>query len=145
MFGKNKKQKSARISTVIGDETEVHGDIIFTGGLHVDGVIKGNVTAQSKTDAVLTISENGVIEGEVKVPNVILNGKVSGDVYSIGHLELAPKAEVTGTVYYNLLEMSMGASVNGNMVHNVEQEQAVVGLEKEVQEMEESENRIKLD
>jgi len=145
MFGKNKKQKSARISTVIGDETEVHGDIIFTGGLHVDGVIKGNVTAQSKTDAVLTISENGVIEGEVKVPNVILNGKVSGDVYSIGHLELAPKAEVTGTVYYNLLEMSMGASVNGNMVHNVEQEQAVVGLEKDVQEMEESENRIKLD
>jgi len=141
MFGRDKKQKSTRISTIIGEETEIHGDIMFSGGLHVDGTVKGNVTAENQAYAMLTISEKGMIEGEVKVPNIVLNGRVSGDVYATERIELAPKASVTGNVYYNLLEMSMGASVNGSLVHNVETDQVVAsdaGSDK-------PEQRIKLD
>jgi len=141
MFGKDKKQKSARISTIIGEDTEIHGDIMFSGGLHIDGTVKGNVTAESQAYAVLTISDKGIIEGEVKVPNIVLNGRVSGDVYASERIELAPKASVTGNVYYNLLEMSMGASVNGNLVHNVETDQ-VVALDADADK---PEQRIKLD
>lgn len=117
MLGKRKKFKSARIDSLVGHQTEMHGDIKFTGGLHVDGVIRGNVFADDGSDSLLTVSEHGTIEGEVKVPNIILNGSVIGDVYARQHIELAQKARVTGNVYYTLIEMAMGAEVNGNLVH----------------------------
>ena len=117
MLRRRKRFKSARIDSLIGHQTEMHGDIKFTGGLHVDGVIRGNVLADDESGSLLTLSEHGTIEGEVKVPNIILNGVVVGDVHASEHIELAPKARVTGNVYYTLIEMAMGAEVNGNLVH----------------------------
>jgi len=117
MLGRRRKFKAARIDSLVGHQTEMHGDIRFTGGLHVDGTIRGNVMADDDSQSLLTLSEHGVIEGEVKVPNIILNGAVIGDVYARNHIELAPNARVTGNVYYTLIEMAMGAEVNGNLVH----------------------------
>ena len=119
MFGRRKKITSAKINTLIGKDTTVQGDIRFSGGLHVEGRVEGNVGIESEEQkkAVLILSENGVIEGEVWVPNMILNGTVEGDVHAAERLELASKAKVKGNVHYNLLEMAVGAEVNGNLVH----------------------------
>jgi len=126
MLGRRRKFKSARIDSLVGHQTEMHGDLKFTGGLHVDGIIRGNVFADDESQSLLTLSENGTIEGEVKVPNIILNGVVIGDVHARNHIELAPNARVTGNVYYTLIEMAMGAEVNGNLVHGgVASEQAL--------------------
>jgi len=122
VFGKS---KAAKIATVIGDGTEVAGNIMFSGGLHVDGRIKGNVQAEPDSTSALTLSEKGVIEGDIHVPNVIINGEVNGDVYGGHRVELAPKAKVTGTVYYNLLEMAMGAAVNGQLIHAEEPQRRI--------------------
>ncbi|OOZ40257.1 cell shape determination protein CcmA [Solemya pervernicosa gill symbiont] len=120
MLGKSKKKKkTAKINSLIGTNTEVNGDVIFNGGLHVDGKVKGNVISHDDA-SVLTLSDQGMIEGEVKVPNVVLNGRVVGNVYAFDHIELASKASVTGNVYYDLLEMAMGAEVNGSLVHQKE-------------------------
>jgi cytoskeletal protein CcmA (bactofilin family) len=117
MFGKRKAFKSARIDTLIGPSTEIKGDLEFSGGLHVDGKIIGNVVAEEGSTAILILSEFGEIEGEVNVPNMVLNGKVKGDVHSTTRVELAPKSQITGSVYYNLIEMAIGAEVNGGLVH----------------------------
>ena len=117
MFGKGKKTSCSRIDTVIGQQTRLEGDIRFTGGLHVDGTVKGNIIAEPGSDNVLTVSEKGRIEGDVQVPNLELNGAVEGDVHASERVELASHAKVTGNVYYNLIEMAMGAEVNGNLVH----------------------------
>ncbi len=117
MLRNRKKFKTARIDSLIGHRTEMQGDVRFAGGLHVDGVIRGNVFADDDSGSLLTVSEHGTIEGEVKVPNVVLNGVVIGDVHARAHIELAPKARVSGNVYYTLIEMAMGAEVNGNLVH----------------------------
>ncbi len=117
MWGTGKKYKTTRIDSLIGQNTELRGDIRFAGGLHVDGTIKGNVFSEDDSSSVLTLSAGGTIEGEVKVPNVILNGVVIGDVYATEHIELAADARVTGNVHYTLIEMAMGAEVNGNLVH----------------------------
>ncbi len=114
-FGK--KRQVARIESLIGQHTEIRGDIVFTGGLHVDGHVKGNILAEDE-GALLTVSEQGEIEGEVRVPNIVLNGKVIGDVYAERRVELAGEARVVGNVYYHLLEMSMGAAVNGKLIHS---------------------------
>lgn len=124
MFGKSKhKFRTPRISTVIGSGTEIRGDIQFADGLHVDGVIKGDVISDPEDElATLTLSELGTIEGNVRVGNVMLNGTVVGDVIASNRVELAPKARITGTLTYALLEMSMGAEVNGKLIHAGEQE-----------------------
>jgi len=117
MFGRKKGFNSARIDTLVGQGTVVTGDLLFTGGLHVDGTIKGNVVADEGSTALLILSEFGRIEGEVKVPNMVLNGEIVGDVFGSTRVELAPKARVKGSVYYNLIEMAIGAEVNGGLVH----------------------------
>jgi len=116
LFGKNKKVNSTRIETLVGKNTCVTGDLTFTGGLHVEGRIEGNVQAGDES-SVLILSEDGLIRGDVHVPNTILNGQIEGDVYSSDHVELAPRARITGNVYYNLIEMSIGATLNGNLIH----------------------------
>ena len=127
MFGSKEKpaQKSTRISTLVGAESVLRGDLTFSGGLHVEGRIVGNVQAEEGSDAMLTLSEQGVVEGEVRVPTMVLNGTVNGDVHARDRIELASRARVHGDVYYNLLEMAMGAEVNGKLVH-VTEEAAVV-------------------
>ena len=121
MWGQNKKTKQTEhIDSLIGQNTEIHGDVIFSGGLHVDGTVKGSVIAEKGDDSVLTLSERGTIEGEVKVPNVVVNGSVIGDVHATGHVELAALARVHGNVYYSLIEMAMGAEVNGKLMHQAE-------------------------
>ena len=123
MLGK-KKQKPRRptghFDTLISSRTTVEGDVHFSGGLHVDGRIRGKVVADEGTDAVLRISEVGEVTGDINAPHVIINGTVNGDVYASAHLELAEKASINGSVYYNLIDMAMGASVNGNLVHQRE-------------------------
>jgi cytoskeletal protein CcmA (bactofilin family) len=124
MFGKKKQKFNApRISTVIGSGSRIEGDIHFTGGLHVDGIVKGDVNSDPEdAGATLTLSEQGTIEGNVRVANVMLNGAVVGDVIAANRVELAPQARITGTLTYALLEMSMGAEVNGKLIHAAEQE-----------------------
>ena len=118
MFNKSpKKRKAGKINTLLGQQTEIQGDIRFSGGLHVDGTVKGNVSADNDGRSMLSLSESGVIEGAVSVPYVVLNGTVAGDVLSSEHVELAAKARITGNVHYNLLEMAIGAEVNGQLVH----------------------------
>ena len=116
MWGKN-KSKSTKIETLIGTAMEIQGDLIFSGGLHVDGKIIGNVIAEEDSHSMLVLSDQGQIEGEVRVPFVVLNGVVIGDVYASERVELSSHGQVKGNVYYNLLEMAMGAEVNGNLVH----------------------------
>jgi cytoskeletal protein CcmA (bactofilin family) len=125
-----RKFKPPKVSTVIGNGTVVTGDVHFAGGLHLDGTVKGNVSGEPDSNSTLTISDRGRVEGDVRLDNLILNGTVVGDVYADERVELASAARVTGTVYYRLLEMAMGAEVNGQLVHTEEQEpRGIAGAE----------------
>jgi cytoskeletal protein CcmA (bactofilin family) len=75
------------------------------------------VSAEEGSTALLILSEFGRIEGEVTVPNMVLNGEIIGDVFGSTRVELAPKSRIKGSVYYNLIEMAIGAEVNGGLVH----------------------------
>lgn len=136
MLGQGKKSGSAgaKVDTIIGKQTRITGDVHFSGGLHVDGTIRGNVIAENGTASVLTLSEQGNIEGDVEVPNVVLNGPVTGNVNSSERIELAANARVTGDVSYNLIEMAMGAEVNGSLVRRKEDNAAVLSFGRESSE-----------
>jgi len=128
MLGQGKKEgaEGAAVNTVIGQHSRVEGDIHFSGSLQIDGAIKGNIIAEEDSSSVLTVSEHGSIEGNVQVAAVILNGTVNGDIRSGERIELAAKAKVNGDVYYHLIEMAMGAEVNGSLIHGEQSSSSVL-------------------
>jgi cytoskeletal protein CcmA (bactofilin family) len=119
MMGR-KRRKEPAISTLVGTDTRVHGDIEFNGGCLVDGYVNGHVKSVGDETATLSISERGCVEGGVDVPNVLLNGTVNGDVRTSQRIELGSNARVVGNVEYNLIEMAIGAEVNGKLIHKSE-------------------------
>ena len=106
MFKKSKPKKTkstTRIDTLIGRHTHIKGDVSFSGGLRIDGSISGNINATTDEASLLTLSDHGSIEGEVRVPNLVINGEINGNVYVSQHVELAPKARIHGNLYYRCL------------------------------------------
>ena len=114
-----------RIDSLIGAGTTVEGDVAFTGGLRIDGTIRGRVVTVDNQAATLIVSEQARIDGEVRVSHVVINGAVNGPVIANNYLELQAKARVNGDVTYRTLEMHVGAIVQDKLMH-AEQESALV-------------------
>ena len=104
--------------TLIAANTELTGDVKFENQLYINGHIAGNVLADAGSEATVVVSEEGSAAGEIRVPNIVVNGTVEGDVYASNRVELAAKAVVKGNVYYKLIEMQLGAMVDGKLVHD---------------------------
>lgn len=102
--------------TLISQNAAIEGEVRFSGSLRLEGRVKGNIVSESEQGQ-LTIGETGVVEGEISVPSLIVNGTVNGNIHSSKHVELAAKAKVNGNVHYALIEIVMGASVNGSLLH----------------------------
>jgi len=110
------KKKGLSIDTQIGAQAAIDGDIVFSGGLRLDGRVRGNIRAADGKPSMLVISEKGVVEGEIAVGHLVLNGTVKGPVHADELLELQPNARVLGEVRYAALEMHQGALVEGRLV-----------------------------
>ena len=126
------KNKSARlpdghVSTLIGPQVVIRGDIQFSGGLHIEGRVIGKLVAEEGQDAVLTLAENGSIEGEIHSPVVVINGRVEGDIHCSERLELASRARVQGNAHYKVVEMAAGSTLTGRRLHVEAQAEARPG------------------
>ncbi len=115
--GESRHQGPSGDTSLIARGTMIRGDVEFVGALHLDGSIEGAVLAADEADAVFTLSAEGRVTGEVRVPSAVINGTVKGNIIAADRLELAAEARVEGDVHYRVLEMAAGASVNGRMMH----------------------------
>ena len=113
------KKANKAVGTFIGSDTRISGDIQFVGNVLIDGYLEGNVKAEG-SDSKLTIGERGHVKGSVVVPNLLVNGTIEGKVRVAERLKLGPKARIIGDVQYNLLEMSIGARVDGKLIYKSE-------------------------
>ena len=120
MFGGKTSKPQTRIDSLIGEGTTVEGNVIFSGGLRVDGRVKGNVQTSDDQPSTLVLSERARIEGEIRVSHAVVNGTVVGPVFAAEYVELQAKSNVTGDVHYRTLEIQLGAVVQGRLVHQQE-------------------------
>jgi cytoskeletal protein CcmA (bactofilin family) len=127
---KKRVSPQKRIDSLIGAGTVVSGDVTFTGGLRIDGEVRGNVVAANGEPGTLVVSEQARIDGEIRVSHVVVNGTVSGPVTANDYLELQPKARVVGDISYKTLEMHVGAVVQGRLVHAEPGSASVVELKR---------------
>ncbi len=129
IFGNKRIKPQTRIDSLIGKETQVEGDITFSGGLRLDGHVKGSVVAGEGKPSTLVLSEEARVDGAIRVSHVVINGTVNGPVYASEYVELQAKSRVIGDVYYKTLEMHLGAVIEGRLVHHQDgQGNAVVEL-----------------
>ena len=117
MLGSKKAGQVSGHTTLVSSDTTIVGDLHFAGNLDIEGLVQGNVIAKPDAPAIVRIVGKGRVEGDIRAPLVVVNGEVKGEVYSAERLELAANARVEGNVFYALLEMSVGAEVNGNLTH----------------------------
>ena len=118
MFGRKKNHvPQKQIDSLIGSATTISGDITFTGGLRVDGVVKGFIHSGSEEPSTLVVSEKATVIGEIRVSHIVIDGTVNGPVNATEYLELLPNARITGDVSYRTLEMQVGAVIDGRLLH----------------------------
>jgi cytoskeletal protein CcmA (bactofilin family) len=119
MFGiKKGKAPQSSIDSLIGAGTRIEGNVIFSGGLRIDGEVRGNISSENGQEGTLVISEKASVEGAIAVGHVVVNGTVIGPVFAGESLELLPAARVTGDVEYHQIEMQQGAVIQGRLVHH---------------------------
>jgi cytoskeletal protein CcmA (bactofilin family) len=104
-----------KLSSLIDAGVEIVGDVFIRDGLRVDGRVKGEVRSRDDAHGLLVLSENGSIEGSVRVYDAVVNGTVSGDLEVEHFLELQAGARVRGNIRYRRLRMECGASVDGRL------------------------------
>ncbi|WP_067517060.1 bactofilin family protein [Endozoicomonas ascidiicola] len=115
MFSHNKdtdKNSSNGATTLISAETTINGDISFSGSVHIEGNVQGNITSDNGQ---LTIIKTANIEGDIHAQNMTIYGTVNGNVYAEEYLELISGAVINGKVFYNVIEVAKGAQVNGTI------------------------------
>lgn len=108
--------KRAKVEILISRTVRIHGDLDFSGGLHLDGCITGGVRADGAPHSLLCVSRSGRIEGAVEVANVLLDGTVRGDIHASGRIVLGPNAKVEGDVHYGVIETAPGAQILGRLI-----------------------------
>lgn len=128
MFSSKNSKPQNRIDSLVGAGTRIEGNVSFTGGLRVDGEIKGNVIGDPSKPSTLVLSEHGRVEGEIKVSHLVVNGTIAGPVTAAEYLELQGKAKVIGDVNYKSLEIQLGAIVEGKLIHLVQADDKVVAF-----------------
>jgi len=118
MFWKKKSSPvdAGRLSSLLAKDTCVRGDVVFDGGLRIDGRVEGNVLGQPEGRGLLVLSDKGSIVGLVSVHDAVINGLVEGDLEVEHFLELQAGARITGNISYRTLKLDCGATVEGKLV-----------------------------
>jgi cytoskeletal protein CcmA (bactofilin family) len=125
MFFKKSNRSQNSIETLVGADTQINGDVHFSGGLRVDGAIRGDVSEPNASPSTLILSENGSIEGAVTASKIVINGKVTGTVKAGQFIEMQSKARIIGDLHYKSLEMHTGAVIEGKLVYLADNVQAL--------------------
>ena len=110
---------SDKNTTSIGENCSIDGDITFDKTIEIHGKITGTVKiAENCTTAMLVIKKNGIVEGDVYGDEVVIEGEVIGNVTGKKKITIKSSSFVSGNVYYDILDMNGGATVNGNLIRN---------------------------
>lgn len=99
---------SHRQSSVIGDELRVVGSVSSDGELRVEGTIEGDIRCSC-----LVINPTARIVGDVMAEDVIVNGRLHGDIRGL-RVTLQTHADVEGDIYHQSLAIEDGACFEGS-------------------------------
>ena len=81
--------------TFLTDEAEFKGALAFSGDLQINGRLEGTIEADGGK---LTVGETAIIKADLKGQDIIILGKLQGNINAEGRVELRGKAQVYGDI-----------------------------------------------
>jgi cytoskeletal protein CcmA (bactofilin family) len=102
-------------ATVIGKSVTIRGELTGSEDLFMDGQVEGTITL---TASRLTIGPNGRVSADISVQDIIIFGKVDGNIKATGSIDLRQSAVVTGDVFAGRLAIEESAVIKGRVELN---------------------------
>jgi cytoskeletal protein CcmA (bactofilin family) len=90
--------------------TDIKGDLSFKGSFRIDGHFSGKINS----DSVLIVGDNGKVEAEITIGNIIINGEVNGTIQAKKKVEINASGRVIGKVITPKLAVEEGAYLEAN-------------------------------
>ena len=109
-MGLGKNKADGEILSFLGKNTEISGDISFSGSMRVDGAVKGSI----QSDASLIVGPSGMVDAEVNVRKVVVNGEFHGVIRAADRVEIHKEGKVFGDIYTPCLIIEAGATFEGS-------------------------------
>lgn len=117
MLGKKStEQVNAKISSIIGADMVVGGNIRAKEGVRVEGSVTGDV----ETEGALIISASGSVKGNVKGSSIFIGGSLEGDLTSSGRTEVVSTGKVIGNIRTKSLVVDENGVFQGQCTMNTE-------------------------
>jgi len=106
-----RKKKKGVISTFLGPDASIEGNLEFQGTIRLDGKVRGRIFSENGT---VIVGESAVIHADITVDSAIIMGTVDGTIEAKEKIEVYPPGRVHGDIYAPLISIDSGATFNGN-------------------------------
>lgn len=103
--------RSSEVAT-IGKSVVVKGELSGSEDLVVDGEVEGSISLRGQS---LTVGPNGRVRANIEARNVILHGRVDGDVHASERVELRKTASLAGDISTSRISIEDGAFFKGTI------------------------------
>ena len=110
-----KSRLNNSVTTLVGTDSIITGNLTFRHGCHVAGVVKGDVMAASGKKTELTVAQGGRVEGNAQATRMLIHGTVVGDLCCSGTISLSSSGRVQGSIEYAEIEIEKGAIISGSL------------------------------
>lgn len=110
----NRRPAAAEITSVIGAEDRIRGELHVSGCARIDGVVRGSIERQGDQACVI-VGTSGHVRGDIHVHSIWIEGQVLGTIEAAGHVEIAATASVEADIRYGTLGIAAGAQVSGRL------------------------------
>lgn len=104
-----------KFESIVGPSLKVQGDLVISQSLRIDGVVHGNILQAEGTSATVAIAAGGAVHGNITVHDLIVSGRVHGDISCPGRVELVDSARIEGDVTYGSIGVAVGANIMGQL------------------------------
>ena len=104
------KNRKVELSTIIGKNSIIKGDLNISGGIRIDGTVEGTLT----TNGFLAIGISGKAKANLNAKECLISGELEGDINVTEELELDKSAKVTGNIIAKTLTVHSGAIISGH-------------------------------
>jgi len=98
--------------TRIGKSIMIKGEVSGSENTYLDGELEGSV---GLLDGSLTVGPNGRIRADLQARNIVIQGRVDGNLYGLERVELKKSAVFVGDIYTPRVSLEAGAFLQGNV------------------------------
>lgn len=109
------------IESLISQGVEIKGEINSPGSIRIDGRVEGKLFIKGD----LIVGEKGYIKGEVNADNLILAGKIEGNIDAKGRFEIKSTGTMSGDASCSIISIEEGAYLDGTSRMNKNKEKTI--------------------